>query len=93
MVNGGTVSSFAARGLIVLLIVIPVWGLVTPNAGNLIWGAWALVSLWTALDAIRITVRAFPSRHTPTLVAALTLLGLMNLALALYVVINPTSLF
>lgn len=86
-------GTFAAWGLIVLLILVPVWVLATPSSGNLVWLAWAVVSIWAALDAVRITIRAFPSSHTPTLVAALTLLGLLNFALALYVVINPTLLF
>jgi hypothetical protein len=54
---------------------------------------WALVSIWAALNAVRIASGALPSQHSSTLTFALILLALVNLVFALYVVISPTSVF
>jgi hypothetical protein len=91
--NANGMVQFGAWAVIVLLIVVPMWLLMTPNTGNLAWVAWAVVSLWAALDAVSLAVRAFPVRHTPRLAIMITVLALANAMISFAVVIMPRALF
>ena len=83
-------SSFAARTILALLIVIPVVELLTFGTPSLTWLVWAVISLWAMLDAIRITMLAFPDRHSSS-IAAVTLLAAINFVASLCMAFFPAT--
>ena len=93
MGNTNGMVRFGARLVIALLIVIPVWLLLTPNAVNVVWIAWTVVSLWAALNAVLLAVRGFPEHHRPSLILVITVLALVNVAISLGTVIMGRALF
>jgi hypothetical protein len=93
MGNTNGMVRFGARVVIALLIVIPLWLFLTLNTGNPAWIAWAAVSIWAALDAVPLVVRAFPGHHKPILAVMITVLALVNVVISLGTVMMPGALF
>jgi hypothetical protein len=81
----------AARGFVLLLLLVPFRLLVTPRPGIVLCVAWALVSIWAVASAFQIAVLASPLHRTPGLTVVITLLAGANLLLALYVAIGLTA--
>ncbi len=81
----------AARGFVLLLLLVPFRLLVTPRPGIVLCVAWAVVSIWAVVEAFQIAALASPSHRTPGSTVVITVLAGANLLLALYVVISPTA--
>ena len=90
MPNTDRVSQLAACALLVLLILVPSTMLLTRKA-SLAWLAWTIVSFWAALDAVRLTILAFPERHTPGRALSVAMLAGVNMALSLGLALLPTA--
>ena len=89
--HAGPLTRAAARGILVLLLVVPVLMILIVRERNILWILWSMVSLWTAVDAWNVAKAAFLSRsvYTPTLV--IIGLAVANLLLSLCVVFVPIA--
>jgi len=91
MRSTGRVSQLAARALLVLFILVPCTALLTDRKMSLAWLAWAVVSLWAALNSIQLTTLAFPERHSPQRALAIAMLAAANMVLSLALALLPTA--
>jgi hypothetical protein len=65
--------------------------LLTARKTSLVWLAWAIVSLWTALDAVHLMQLAFPDRHSPRRALAIIMLAVVNVAMSLGLALFPAA--
>ncbi len=80
-----SVTRAAAWGIVVLLFAVPLLATIAVRS-RLLWGMWAVISLWAALDSRNLGA-ALPKRpmlSDGTLVLALALLNLLTALCAIF---------
>jgi hypothetical protein len=87
----GRVSQLIAWAIFVVMILVPPAMMLTGFRPNLAWLAWTFVSLWVALDAVHLTMMAFPAHHSPLRSVAVTGLAVVNMVLSLAIALWPTA--
>ena len=83
------VTLVAARTMIALLLLVPLWLVLKARPGDVAWLVWAVVSVAAGLDAIPIASHAFPLHRTPTPAVMISVLALLNVVFSLSVVMFP----
>ena len=91
MRHTGGVSQLAARALLVLFILVPPTALLIDRKASLAWLAWTVVSLWAALNAVKLTTLIFPERHSPKRALTIILLAALNMAVSFGLALMPTA--
>ncbi|MFI5087564.1 MAG: hypothetical protein ACHP7I_04160 [Terriglobales bacterium] len=91
MRHRGGVSQLAARALLVLFILVPSTALLFDRKASLAWLVWTVVSLWAALNAVKLTTLVSPERHSPNRALAIILLAAANMVLSLALALLPTA--
>ena len=87
----GRASQVLAWSIFVAMILVPPAMMLAGFRPNLAWLAWTIVSLWVALDAVKLTMMAFPSHHSPLRSVAVTGLAVMNMVLSLGLALWPAA--
>lgn len=85
----GRVSQLAARALLVLFILVPPTAMLFDRRASLAWLVWTVVSLWAALNAVKLTTLISPERHSPNRALAIILLAAANMVLSLTLALFP----
>lgn len=91
MRNRRRVSRLAAKALLVLFILVPLTALLTARKASLAWLAWTVVSLWAALNAVKLTTLVSPERPSPKRAIVIAMLAAANMALSLALALLPTA--
>ncbi len=88
--HAGIITRAAAWGIFILLLAVPLLAAIAPKP-NLLWGVWAVVSVWAALDS-RAIGAALSSAKRPVLAGRMLVLGLAawNLLIAICAMFLPS---
>ena len=81
-----------AWAVVLALIVAPIAMVTEIRYASPLWALWSLVSLWAALDALRIAATALPTHSLQAVTGVVVVLALLNLATSLIIVVVPLAL-